>query len=110
VKLAQYFEKNFIQNMIGQHALWAYTDEADVKELEKYGADSLTLTLTQNILNNLSIKTTLNAEKQKEEVLPDNTIEVNKFLIYGLGGLVLLLLTTTIYLLVRRRRNDAINT
>jgi hypothetical protein len=52
----------------------------------------------------------LNAEKQKEEVLPDNTIQVNKFLIYGLGGLVLLLLTTTIYLLVRRRRNDEINT
>ena len=110
VKLAQYFEKNFIQNMIGQHALWAYTDEADVKELEKYGADSLTLTLTQNILNNLSIKTTLNAEKQKEEVLTANNIEVNKFLIYGSGGLVLLLLSTTIYLLVRQRRNDEINT
>ena len=73
-------------------------------------ADSLTLALTQNILNDLSIKTTLNPEKQKEEVLTANNIEVNKFLIYGSGGLVLLLLSTTIYLLVRQRRNDEINT
>jgi hypothetical protein len=108
VRLAQYFEKNFIQNMIGQHALWAYRDEADVKELEKYGADSLTLILTINILNDLSIQTTLNTKKQKEEVLPDNAIEVNQFLIFGSGGLFLLLLTTIIYLLVRRR-NDGTN-
>jgi hypothetical protein len=110
VKLALYFEKNFIQNMIGQHALWAYTDEADLKELEKYGADSLTIALTKNILNDLSIKTTLNTEKQTEEVLPDDTVTVSKILIYGTGGLVLLLLTTTIYLLFRSRKNDELNT
>ena len=73
-------------------------------------ADSLTIALTQNILNDLSIRTTLNPEKQTEVALPDNTITVSKYLIYGSGGLVLLLLTTTIYLLVRRRRNDEINT
>lgn len=110
VKLAQYFEKNFIQNMIGQHALWAYTDKADFEELEKYGADSLTISLTQNILNDLSIRTSLNPEKQTEKGLPDNTIRVSKYIIYGAGGLVLLLLTTTIYLLFRRRRNNEINT
>lgn len=108
VKLAKYFEKNYIQNMIGQHALWAYTDEANLKELEKYGADSLTIALTKNILNELSIKTALNKEKQTEEVFPDNTIEVSKILIYSTGGLVLLLLTTTIYLFLRRRKNDEI--
>ncbi len=97
------FEKNFIQNMIGQHALWAYTNKANLKELGKYGADSLTIALTNNILNDLSIKTTLNAEKQTEEVLPDDTFKVSKILIYGTGGLVLLLLTTTIYLLFRRK-------
>ena len=110
VKLAQYFEKNFIQNMIGQHALWAYTDEADLKELEKYGADSLTIALTKNILNDLSIKTTLNAEKQKEEVLQGDTFTISKNIIYGTGGLVLLLLTITIYLSFRRRKNDELNT
>ena len=96
--------------MIGQHALWAYTDEADLKELEKYGADSLTIDLTKNILNELSIKTTLNNEKQTKEVLPDNSMKVSKILIYSTGGLVLLLLTTNIYLLFRRRKNDEINT
>lgn len=110
VKLAKYFEKNFIQNMIGQHALWAYTDDADFKELEKYGADSLTIDLTKNILNELSIKTTLNNEKRLKEVLPDNTIKVSKILIYCTGGLVLLLLITSIILFFRRKRNDEINT
>jgi hypothetical protein len=110
VKLAKYFEINFIQNMIGQHALWAYTDKAELNELEKYGADSLTIVLTKNILNNLSIKTNLNTLKQTEIAMPDNTIKVSKILIYSTGGLVLLLLTTTIYLLFRRRKNDAINT
>jgi hypothetical protein len=110
VKLAQYFEKFFIQNMIGQHALWAYTDEADLNELEKYGADSLTIILTKNILNNLSIKTALNTEKQKEEVLSEKKIEVNKIIIYGTGALVLLLLSTIIILLFRKRKSDEINT
>jgi len=109
VKLATYFEKNFIQNMIGQHALWAYTDEADFKELERYGADRLTIALTKNILNQLSLKTTLNNEKQTEEVVPDNAIKVSRTLIYSTGGLILLLLTTTIYLLYRRKKNDEIN-
>jgi hypothetical protein len=108
VKLAKYFEKHFIQNMIGQHALWAYTDEADLKELEKYGADSLTIDLTKNILNELSLKTTLNNEKQTKEVLSDNTIKVNKIIIYSIGVLVLLLLITTIYLLFRRRYKNSL--
>jgi hypothetical protein len=104
VKLAKYFEENYIQNMIGQHALWAYTDEADFKELEKYGADSLSIALTKNILNDLSIKTTLNTETITEEVLPNNKIEVSKILIYGMGGLLILLLTTTAYLLFRGKQ------
>ncbi len=110
VKIAQYFEKNFIQNMIGQHALWAYSDEADVKELEKYGADSLTIALTQNILNDLSIKTTLNKVNQREEVSSSNTMKVNKILIYGTCTMVILSLTSTIYLLFRRRKNDETST
>ncbi len=107
VKLARYFERNFNQNMIGQHALWAYTDEADEKELENYGADSLTLALTKDILNDLTIKTTLNAEKK--EFLPDNTMKVNKFLIYGAGVLVIVLLITIIYFFVTRRAKDELN-
>jgi len=109
VKLAKYFERNFIQNMIAQHALWAYTDEADLKELEKYGADSLTIALTNNILNELSIKTALNGDQQKDELEPDDSIKVSRILIYSTGGLVLLLLTAVLYLF-RRRKNDEIGT
>jgi hypothetical protein len=126
VKLARYFEENYIQNMIGQHALWAYTDEADFKDLEKYGADSLTIELTKKILNDLLIQTTLNTEVTEEvasdntikttlntevteEVASDNTIKVNKYIIYGTGGLIIILLTTTIFLSFRRRKNDDIN-
>ena len=106
VKLAQYFDRYYIQNMIGQHALWAYTDEADLKDLEKYGADSLTMGLTTKILNDLSIQTTLNTEEPTEEVSPKNTIEVNKILIYCTGSFVLLLLTFTLYVLLKRGRGD----
>jgi hypothetical protein len=70
----------------------------------------MTISLTKNILNDLSIKTTLNTEKQKEKVLQDNTVKVSKILIYGTGGLVLILLTTTIYLLFRKRKNDKLTT
>jgi hypothetical protein len=51
----------------------------------------------------------LNPENIKEEILIDNTIKVNKFLIYFTVGLVLILLITSTFLLVSRRRNDKIN-
>jgi hypothetical protein len=104
VKLAQYFDKNFIQGMIGQHALWAYTDKADFKELEKYGADSLSIALTKNILNDLSIETTLNPKKPTAELLPEETIEVSKLIIYITSALFLLLLTSTVYLILKKRK------
>lgn len=114
VKLARYFEANFIQNMIGQHALWAYTDNADFLELQKYGADSLNIELTKKILNDLSIVAALNKNDKPEiieietEEVPkdDGTIQVNKFLIYVVGGIVLVLFITTFYLLFRRRKSE----
>jgi hypothetical protein len=109
VKLAKYFENNFLQNMIGQHALWAYSDKAELKELIEYGADSLTITLTKYILNDLSIKTTLNSGNQTEVILHKNTISVSKILIYGIGVLFLLLLIITMFLLFGRK-NDQIKT
>lgn len=112
VRLAQYFDEYFIQNMIGQHALWAYTDGADLKDLEKYGADSLSIALTTNILNNLSIKTTLNAEEEVEEQIEEdslkNTIEVDVILIYISGSLLFILLISTIYLIFRRKRSNEV--
>jgi hypothetical protein len=107
VRLAKYFENKFIQGMIGQHALWAYTDNADFKELEKYGADSLSIALTSDILNNLSIETTLTPKKQTIVSLPEETIQVSKFIFYGTIGLVILLLIITLYLVFKKRIKNA---
>lgn len=109
VKLALYFEKKFIQNMIGQHALWAYTDKADFKELEKYGADSISIALTADILNELKIETALNTKKLTSEVLPDEEIQVSKLIFYGTAVLIFLLLTTTIYLIFIKLRSAELN-
>ena len=106
VKLAQYFDKNYIQGMIGQHALWAYTDKADFKELTNYGADSLSIALTAAILNDLSIETKLNPKKQTISSAPEETIQVSKILCYGIAVLIILLLTTTIYLFLKKRKKD----
>ena len=62
VKLANYLGDNYIQNMLGQHAMWAYTDEADFEELKKYGADSISITKTKEILKNLDLKTKLTSD------------------------------------------------
>jgi len=116
VKLAKYFEANFIQNMIGQHALWAYTDNAEFEELQKYGADSLSIALTTNILDYLSIQTALNKKEpatqpdQQAELEPDNTtIAVSKTLVFAAGGIIIILLITSILLLVRRPKKEERN-
>ena len=90
--------------MIGQHALWAYTDKADYKELEKYGADSLSIKLTADILNALSIETKLKPKKPKTEIIPDETIQVRLGVFYGVVALFVILLFTIIYLFVAKRK------
>lgn len=109
VKLAQYFEKKFIQGMIGQHALWAYTDKVDFKELEKYGADSLSIALAADILNDLSIVTALNPKKPTAGALPEDAIKVSKLIFYGTAALIILLLASTIYLIFKTRKRDELN-
>jgi hypothetical protein len=106
VKLAQYFEKNYIQDMTGQHALWAYTDKADFKELEKYGADSFSIALTSKILNDLSIETSLNPNIRTTDKLPEETIQVSKIVFIGTAAILIILLTSTLYLLVKKRTRD----
>jgi hypothetical protein len=104
VNLALYFEKKFIQNMIGQHALWAYTDKAAFKELKKYGADSISISLTANILNELKIETALNTKKSTTELITDETIQVSKLIFYGTAALIFFLLTTIIFLIFKKLR------
>jgi hypothetical protein len=107
VKLAQHFDRYYIQNMIGQHALWAYTDEADINELEKYGADSLTIELTKNILKDVEILTKLTEKNDDEQINESNKlILINSYIVYGAGGLLIILTISTLILFIRRRKND----
>jgi hypothetical protein len=92
--------------MTGQHALWAYTDKADFKELEKYGADSLSIALTSKILNDLSIETSLNPNIRTTDKLPEKTIQVSKIVFIGTAAILIILLTSTLYLLVKKRTRD----
>jgi hypothetical protein len=109
VTLARYFEKNYIQNMIGQYALWAYTDSAGPEELITYGADSSSLEMVREILNQASVVTTLNPPTAvvEEKVKPDNSIPVNKYVLFAGGGTGIILISSLCILLFRKsKRKD----
>ena len=112
VKIATYLNDNYIQNMIGQHALWACTDRATFEELKKYGADSVSIAMTKNILTNLKIETELTPkapEPPKVMVEETNEILINQYYVYGGLGLILILTTSLIVSIVKgKKKTDTI--
>lgn len=106
LKLANYLGENYIQNMLGQHAMWAFTDEADFEELKKYGADSLSIDKTKEILRDLDLETKLTPKILVTEVDGKSEISINRYYVFIGAGLLLLLTTTTIILIFRRRKKD----
>lgn len=110
VKLASYLGKNHIQNIIGQHAMWAITDQANFDELKDYGADSLSIASTKQILNSLNLVTKLTPESEKEAKVETNEISVNRYYIFTGMGLLIIATITIVVLIVRRKKNDEIIT
>ncbi len=106
VKLANYLGDNYIQNMLGQHAMWAFTDEADFEELKKYGADSISIAKTKEILRNLDLETKLTSNLVATKIDETDEISINRYYVFAGAGLLLVLTTTTIILLFRRKRKD----
>ena len=106
VKLANYLGDNYIQNMLGQHAMWAFTDQADFEELKKYGADSLSIAKTKEILNNLNLETKLTPKLVVEQNEETNEMRINRYYVFAGAGLLLILATTTIILIFRRKKED----
>lgn len=106
LKLANYLGENYIQNMLGQHAMWAFTDEADFEELIKYGADSLSIDKTKEILRELDLETKLTPKIPSTQFDDKNEISINRYYVFVGAGLLLLLTTTTIILIFRRRKKD----
>ncbi len=103
VSLARYFEKNLIQNMAAQHALWAYTDNVTFQELKKYGADSLTISISNKILDDLSIKTRINSKKKSKKILVDSSVKVEFFVFYLIGAMFLVIVFLMMFFYFRSR-------
>lgn len=104
LKLANYLDANYIQNMLGQHALWAVTDQADFEVLKNYGADSNSILKTKEILSNLNIATKLTSDDKAD--IKSDEIKVNRYFYFSGLGLILILTLTTIVLIYTRKRND----
>jgi hypothetical protein len=105
VKLAKYIEKSMMQNMVGQHAVWAFTDQSTFEDLKTYGADSISIIHTKELLDAVNISTVLN-KKDTVELVNNNdvsTIAVNKILVYGASLLILALCITSVTLFVKRK-------
>ena len=86
--------------------MWAFTDEADFEELKKYGADSLSIDKTKEILRDLDLETKLTPKILVTEVDGKSEISINRYYVFIGAGLLLLLTTTTIILIFRRRKKD----
>ncbi|HET6243700.1 MAG: hypothetical protein H0V01_02990 [Bacteroidetes bacterium] len=110
VKIANYLDHSFTQNMIGQHAVWAYTDQAEFDQLKKYGADSISIESTKAILNSLNLLTKLNTEISEVSSIDEESeqIRINKYVLFLGSGLLFILTVTTIILLIRKRKEIAV--
>jgi hypothetical protein len=119
VKTAKMIQEKNIQNIIGQHTMWAVRNDADSTKLLHYGA---TLSSLQTIVNNLSeinIETKLTSqvpalkdepiiqtiqEKQNNVIEKESDFEINtlSIILSALCGILLI----TIIVLVRKNKNN----
>ncbi len=107
LNLAYYIDANYIQNMLGQHAVWAVTDQADFEVLKNYGADSNSVIKTKGILSGLKIRTKLTSNDEPSK--KSNEIKVNRYIYFsGLGILLILTLTTVVLIFTRKRKDNNI--
>ena len=110
VKLSKYLELSYNQNMIGQHAVWAYTDKVGFDTLRRYGADTNSIKRTIEILDAVNIVTPLNSEFPKPDIKqsPVPTMTLNSYVVYGGIGLIGVLSLATVVLLMRKNKSKKI--
>jgi hypothetical protein len=107
LSLANYLNDNYIQNMLGQHAVWAITDQVDYEGLKIYGADNSSILKTKEILSKLNIETKLTSDDKTDA--KSNEIKVNLYIYFsGLGLLFILTLTTVVLIFTRNRKDNNI--
>lgn len=111
VNLANYLGDHFIQNMPGQHAVWAYTDQVDTTELIKYGADSISLALTTKILRDLDLETKLTPIALEQVQTQDsNLISIHRYYLYAGIGLIIVLVGLVVVKFTRVMNKDQLKT
>lgn len=125
VRIAQVIDEMFMHNVVGQGAVWAYTDNASEEDLRKYGASDRSLEITIEILNRANVLTSINPEKIEEPVVSDSPdskiiepdagkpdkgsrITIDWLYIYIIIGLFLLLILYGVFMTIlsRKRRNN----
>lgn len=106
VRLARHIDKTYAQNMISQHAVWAYTDSASYNELVDYGADSNSILQSIAMLNDVNLNTTLNPPWPVKEPATDNKITLDSYWVYGGLGAISILALTSVLLAIRRKRKS----
>ena len=111
-KITTTIDDLYMNNIVGQGAIWAYTDTAMEVDLYKYGASEKTIQLTKEILNKAKVNTLLNPlPKDITSTNPnihsdDNYILMNKYFVYNSFGVLLALSITGFYLLYNALRNN----
>ena len=102
IKLAKHIEATYMQNIIGQHAIWAYANQVSIKELSKYGADSTSIELTKKLLNDVNIVTKINSTI----VIKDRTdiIKINKTILLIVSGIAILIIVTMTFIALKKTR------
>lgn len=97
-------EKEYLQNMIGQHMLWAVANNASKSELEKYGADSISLLRTTHLLTSSKIDCKLVGESSKnsDAVLKPAYMKVKRINLYLCFSYTIIVTAGLIFILLRR--------
>ena len=105
-------EHEYLQNMIGQHMLWAVANQVGKEELIKYGADSVSLRLTTNLLetNHIERKLVKNAKNEREKVvIKPAYITVKRITLYAGVSYMIIITAGLIFLGVKRYVRKSIN-
>lgn len=120
VAITKSIDQMFMHNVVGQGAVWAYTDSATEPSLRRYGATDASLELTIQVLNKAGVSTLLNPPKFPEKDSANEVavpiaaattsnhrfILLNANIVYLASAVILLLFGTTLFLLIKRRKRS----
>jgi hypothetical protein len=114
VSIANSIDEMLMNNIAGQGAIWAYTDQAEEAALRNYGAKDNTIKLTIEILNRAGVLTKLNQPSTKtivhkkyiKPVNDNNLYSFKKYVVFGAFGVLLFFIATTVILIFKKSKSN----